>query len=324
MNRSGTHPDVLAAASRGMDRVRELLFSPLDPTRWLVLGFGAWLANLGEGGGGGMGWQNHATGNRRLGLAETWREATTWVDSNLAWLIPASLAILLLVAAVVVLVVWLSSHGRFIFLHQVATGRDEIALPWTNYAPEARALMGFRLALLVLTGLLTIPPAALGAWAIHLMARDEGLDLLRVLLAMAGVGTAMAVALSSFLIAKFTRDFVVPVMARDRRGCRAAWARVAGLLRGRPASTLAYLGFSLVLWVATTLLVMLVVVLTCCVAGCLLAIPFLGTVFLLPVPVFFRAFSLAFLGQLDPALDLLPPASPSDPRPAGSAPAAFG
>jgi hypothetical protein len=48
-----------------------------------------------------------------------------------------------------------------------------------------------------------------------------------------------------------------------------------------------------------------VVLLTCCVAGCFLAIPFVGTVLMLPVLVFDRAYSLIFLAQLGDGYRLL-------------------
>jgi len=44
-------------------------------------------------------------------------------------------------------------------------------------------------------------------------------------------------------------------------------------------------------------IVMIAIVATCCIAGCLMALPFLGTVVLLPVLVFKRAYPLYYLGQ---------------------------
>jgi len=57
------------------------------------------------------------------------------------------------------------------------------------------------------------------------------------------------------------------------------------------------------------MLVVIVVLVTCCIAGCFLAIPYVGTVLLLPVLVFQRAYSLHFLAQFGPAYDVFPPAA---------------
>jgi len=46
---------------------------------------------------------------------------------------------------------------------------------------------------------------------------------------------------------------------------------------------------------------------TCCIAGCLFALPYLGTVFLLPILVFERAYSLHYLAQFGPDYDVFAP-----------------
>jgi hypothetical protein len=42
---------VTLPVGQAMDRVKKVLFQPFDFGRWLVIGFCAWLAYLGEGGG---------------------------------------------------------------------------------------------------------------------------------------------------------------------------------------------------------------------------------------------------------------------------------
>lgn len=46
------------------------------------------------------------------------------------------------------------------------------------------------------------------------------------------------------------------------------------------------------------------VLVTCCLAGCLMMLPYIGTVLLLPILVFKRAYSLYFLGQFGPQYDV--------------------
>jgi hypothetical protein len=47
---------------------------------------------------------------------------------------------------------------------------------------------------------------------------------------------------------------------------------------------------------------------TCCIAGCLMALPYVGTVALLPVLVFKRSYSIYYLAQFGPAYNVFPPA----------------
>jgi hypothetical protein len=66
---------------------------------------------------------------------------------------------------------------------------------------------------------------------------------------------------------------------------------------------------------AIGIIVLLAILATCCIAGCLLLLPFLGTVLLLPVLVFKRAYPLYYLAQYGPQYDVfpVPPALPSLP-----------
>jgi hypothetical protein len=49
---------------------------------------------------------------------------------------------------------------------------------------------------------------------------------------------------------------------------------------------------------------------TCCIAGCLIVLPYLGAVILLPVTVFKRSYSLYYLAQFGPAYNVFPPPPP--------------
>ena len=79
-----------------------------------------------------------------------------------------------------------------------------------------------------------------------------------------------------------------------------------------------YFLFQIVLGVAIGTLIVMVVLVTCCCAGCLMALPFLGTVLLLPVLIFKRAYPLYFLAQFGPEYDVFPP--PAAPVPAPGLP----
>jgi hypothetical protein len=99
------------------------------------------------------------------------------------------------------------------------------------------------------------------------------------------------------VVKKLTLDFVVPMMVKRGVGVRRAWGEFLGVLRARPGVFALYILFQVVLSLGVGALVFVLVVLTCCVAGCLLAIPFVGTLIMLPVLVFDRAYSLIFLAQ---------------------------
>jgi hypothetical protein len=108
-------------------RAKRMLFQPFDLSKWFLIGFCAWLAGLGESGGGSF------TGNVNLGggggghpgRAQSFREfadqAANYIAQNLYWIIPLAVALLILSLAVWLVLTWLSSRGKFMFLHYIGT-----------------------------------------------------------------------------------------------------------------------------------------------------------------------------------------------------------
>jgi len=114
---------------------------------------------------------------------------------------------------------------------------------------------------------------------------------------------------------------MIPVMYRQR--CRAmdAFGQTLKLIGGRSGPVLLYMLFFLVLVIAAAVISCAVTCVTCCIA----AIPYIGAVILLPLPVTLGAFSLLFLRQFGPDYDvwadfmppeflpmLMPPPAPSE------------
>lgn len=98
-------------------------------------------------------------------------------------------------------------------------------------------------------------------------------------------------------------DFVVPVMYLGRIPVMAAWSVVIErLLKERPGSIALYLFARIVLHAVLGVLSIIAILLTCCIA----AIPYVGSVILLPLMVFQIAYPLAFLEQLGPEWRFFP------------------
>ena len=279
-----------------------MLFKPFDLAKWITIGFCAWLAGLGESGGGGG---NFNTGNHFGGHngqpAEQFRQlyhrASDFVLINLGWIIPLVIFLVLLGLALWLLVLWLSSRGKFMFLHCVALDKAEVAEPWSKFANEANSLFRFRIGLGLVGMVLTLPLVVFMVLAILRMFLQGEADV-------AGVMTAVGFGLGLFLVAlviaivrKFLEDIVVPIQFLRGGSCLAAWREFFSLLAQHPGSFVLYLLFQIVLCMAIGMLVVAVVLVTCCCAGCLLALPFIGTVLLLPVLIFKRSYSLYYLAQ---------------------------
>jgi hypothetical protein len=85
------------------------------------------------------------------------------------------------------------------------------------------------------------------------------------------------------------------------------------LLGPHTGAVFLYLLMRVALGLAIAVLVVLAICLTLCCAACLLSLPYVGTLLLLPVLVFLRCYAVSFLEQLGPAWQLFAwPARPAE------------
>ncbi|HUW17831.1 MAG TPA: hypothetical protein VMW16_00845 [Sedimentisphaerales bacterium] len=86
--------------------------------------------------------------------------------------------------------------------------------------------------------------------------------------------------------------------------CLEGWRQFRGLLSANAGRFTLYILFQILIAAATSAIVVAFGLLTCCCGFFLLAIPYLGTVLLLPLLAFMRAYSLHYLAQFGPAFDV--------------------
>jgi hypothetical protein len=301
--------------SPALERVKLLLFRPFDLGKWFVIGFCAWLATLGQRGVS----FNYNTRSRRHVTSEDLREwferARDYVTSNLHWILPVAIFVMIFVIALAVLILWLRCRGSFMFLHCVALNKAEIDIPWNRYAAAANSLFVFRLVL----GLISLVPMLplFGIMAVTFIRLiGESLTISRALLTLLPLGLMfLAVGIFFFVIRKLTADFVVPIMFLRGSKCLNAWSEFLGLLAVNLGHFVLYLLFQIVLGILICMLVLTAFIATCCIACCLMLIPYIGTVLLLPVLTFSRSYSLYYFAQFGPQYDVYPPMPIAAPNP---------
>jgi len=317
MTTSPRQINVVEPVSPALELVKRMLFQPFDLGKWFIIGFCAWLACLGEAGScsGGGNWFDNHSGRSGADFHHALDQARDYLLNNLDWIIPLAAFLIVVILGLGLLFLWLNSRGKFMFLHCVALNRAEVTEPWNKFASEANSLFWFRLVLALAGMILTLPLAGIIAVMILKMVYHGEPDLAGILTAI-GLGLALfLVGIVFAIIKKFTVDFVVPIMLLRRSKCLAAWKEFSGLLAAHFWQFVLYLLFQIVLGMAMGILIVMVVLVTCCCAGCLMLLPYLGTVLLLPVLVFKRAYPLYFLAQFGPEYNVFPPPPPAAPPP---------
>ena len=288
MNGTERKIEIFKPFGEGFELMKRILFRPFDLKKWLVIGFAAWLANLGCGVGG----FNYSNSQRRD--AHKVHETISQIPQPI---LIAGIGILVcLLLLLIVLVAWLRARGRFIFVDCIARNRAAIVEPWKEFRAEGNSFFLFLLVVVfVLIGLAVVGTLAL---ALPLIVRGSatwpGPALVTVFCVFLILLIALAVTLAVI------SQLMVPIMYRKR--CRAwpAFLQVLDLVTSHPGPILLYLLFFLLLGVAVVVISCAVACATCCLA----AIPYVGTVIILPIPVTLAAFSLLFLRQFGSDYDV--------------------
>ena len=293
--------------TRAYGRMKKALFQHFNLRKWFVVGFTAFLAGLtdchgGNGGGGGRWNQGDAH----------WHDVIYFPQYAYEWLLDHPHWFSLIVFGVIVifllgiLLTWLSSRGKFMFLDNVVHNRAEIARPWRDFRKEGDSLFLWRLVF----GIAAFAIFAAFTVFFFVGARrlyDSGFDRSAPILFLVGMGLTFFVLLIVIgYISLFLNDFVVPIMVKDRISTVAGWRRFLPLLGHHPFS---FIFFGLIIFALYLLFVVLVIfagLITCCIGWLILVIPYIGTVVTLPVWYTLRAFSLEFLAQFGPEYRLFP------------------
>jgi len=317
---------VTEAIEPAYERVKQILFRPFNLNKWIVIGFCAWLAGLGEAGGGGgsgfNGGNQNFNGNGpevREQFRQTYDHARTYVLANLNWILPLAAFLVVFCLGLWFVLLWLNSRGKFMFLHCVALDRAEIEVPWVQFKRPANSLFLFRLVLGVIQLVLVLPLVVfLAVTIIHMVLQNQA-NVPGILMSV-GLGLCILVMVLLFsILHKFLTDFIVPLMFLRGGSCLDAWREFGRLLTQHFGKFVVYLLFQIVLSMAIGMLVLAAVLVTCCIAGCFMLLPFVGTVMLLPVLVFKRAYPLYYLAQFGPEYNVFPkpeapPAEPVSPN----------
>jgi hypothetical protein len=222
------------------------------------------------------------------------------------------LFVALLILALVALVLWLSSRAKFIFLDNVVNDRAEITNPWHRFKRLGDSLflwragfVGFIIAVVVAGILIPAIPAAL-------LSGGSFEDLSFFAMTSWGIFFGIVlfvVVVGSLFVSLFLDAFVVPIMYRFDLSATEAWKNLVPWLKARPGQFILYGFFVLLLAIGFFFLSLLVCLLTRCIA----ALPYIGTVVLLPLWVTYRCLSLEWLAQFDPGFDVFAPlAIPND------------
>jgi hypothetical protein len=315
MDGNGSKIEIFKPFGEAFELMKKILFQPFDLKKWFVIGFAAWLASLGGGGG------SFNYPSDREEVKKELNDAISQIPHSI--LVTGVVLVIVVVLVLIVLFAWLRARGGFMFIDCIVKNRGAIKEPWREFRKEGNSYFLFSLlvvfVMLVFAGLLSLP------LVIPAIQNDDFLRTHEVYLITAIAAWVLVMIFFVLAWALFT-SFMMPIMYRQR--CRAleAFTIVARLIAAHTGEMLLYCLF----WIVLALASVVVGCIAACATCCIVAIPYVGTVILLPVFVLLRSFSLLFLRQFGPDNDvwagfmppefspvLLPPPAPPSGTEAG-------
>jgi hypothetical protein len=292
MNGTERKIEIFKPFGQAFELTNKILFQPFDLKKWFVIGFAAFLSGHLAGVGFNFpspfgNFQSHrATQDMIPDHLEQWKP----------WLVAGIVVLALLFFAFVIVLTWLKARGNFIFTDCIVRNRAAIAEPWREYRKEGNSyflfLLAIMFAILLMAGLILAGAFGLG-WLKEGTGETESTAFIGLIV------FVFVVWVSIVILVSIATYFMVPVMYRKR--CRAveAFRDVTLLVMHNVGSFFLFCLFGIVLILAALMISAIVTCASCCLA----ALPYIGTVILLPVFVCLRAFTLAFLRQFGPDYD---------------------
>lgn len=295
---------------------KRVLFEPFSIEKWFIIGFCAWLARLGTGGGGsGGGGRGNGPGGE-IGSGQI-DEFKSYLLEYLAPIIIGAGFVIIIVIALVLVFTWLRCRGKFMLLDCVVRNYGGVKIPWVEYKHEGNNLFAFKVwfgFLLFLVGIIAF--GCIGGLVYFVAEASEAIGIAGISALIAGFGIALTVFLCMAVVIQFTNDFVVPIMYIYRIPTLQAWGMLWDLIKaGNIWRFVWYHIFTGILTIAIMIIIIALIVCTCCTAACIMAIPYIGVVLTLPLYVFQTAYPYCYLRQYGREYDVysvLVPAKPAD------------
>jgi hypothetical protein len=278
----------IEAAREAIEHTRRHLF-PFGFSRWLTLGFVAFLDQCGRGGS----TFNVPTGGGGDRSGELER-AVQWVSAHVGLVAVIAAVALTLIVAVMAVVLWLNSRGVFVYLDDVVTGRAEVSRPWREHAQRARSYFAWSFGLSLATLVAVVSILAAGGMVLVGVWRGRSLGVGAVF-AVVTLGLALLVVVVIVnLLALALRDFAAPIQMCRSVPCGEAMRLVRDLVKLAPGPIALYVLLKIVFAVTLGLALILAACATCCCA----LLPVVTQTLLQPLFYFERAWSVCLLRMM--------------------------
>ena len=210
------------------------------------------------------------------------------------------------IICLIVVLTWLKSRGAFMFLDNVVHNKSQIAFPWKEYRNEGNSIFLWQIVFGLICFALVIYMAMFFLAGTGLVYFSGFNEVSVFSLLSAGLFSFVLIIVIAY-ISMFLNNFVIPIMYLKRVNVLEGWRLFLHLFRKQTGSFILYGLFLVILYVMLVAGIIFVGFFTCCLGFVLVALPYIGSVVLLPFSYTFRAYSVEFLEQFGDDYQFFPP-----------------
>ena len=259
------------------------------------------------------------------------------VAGNMLWVLPGIIAAAAAALAFFLLLLWLYSRFSFIFLCAVARNDASIRIPFREHGFVGNSFFKWNISVLIAVGGLIMTMVLLLMAGVFLL--QDAAIVVKVLCGTIWGLMLFFIILALILVSIIARDLVLPVMYKRKTGIIDGWRQVLKIISADKTSFIKYVllkillrigaGLAAVVVSLATILILLIplgilggllfsvsllmplavkvfyyIFLAGLAVLALFILLFIMNMVLLPIPVFFRTFSLKFLARMDEQYNL--------------------
>jgi len=311
------------ALDEALERTRWLLFKDFKLSLWLKLALVVYLI-----GGGSF------NGNFNVPGGENGMQGPTAPNLKLI------IAVLAVVLAFVLFFMFLKDVCEFIFIETAETKKIEL---WKGFKRNLENGLNLFLFELVVIAVVIIVAVAAFLGFRSLLAGASGLGP-KLAIAVVGLAAAISIVLAIAIVGSLTTAFAIVIMHKERKGLVNAWKKLLTLVEKNTRQFVVYIIIELLLAFVAAMVVFAISLVIALIAIAIIIIPaiiaaviaialglesnmlwlllvpaiafiiayfmvvgYFSVLITLPVPVFFRYYSMIFLQKVDPKLAILKP-----------------
>lgn len=226
--------NVSGAITPAIEHTSRLLFKPFVLKKWLALGLVSILAQMGAGSG-----NANFPSDDSGAFSDFGRNAGLWIAENLALIVIAGVLLL----SIALLLSWLSSVFKFVYLNQITSEPLAIKEPFHRLTGLGTSFflwqLAFSIIVVTVLGVLVGLPIA----AVIMMKLDTAATVVIVVWCiLVGLAGVIAAAVTDV----FARDFVLTTMYVRNVGVLEAWRTVIPILKANAGQSALYIGMLIV------------------------------------------------------------------------------